>query len=315
MCFLLLLLLFGPGFLFGFGFDEVAAAVGRSEAACRQLVVRARRHMRAGLPRFEAVREERDRLAARFFDALRDGDVGGLRELLAAYCRAYNNWIWDFCEKDRKRLIPAGHVSLRNPEAAVAEVHRLAKKGFRAVFIAPDLIDGHRFSETMFDPFWQACEDEELPVGLHVVARPVREHAVPDVFDGVNLPYHVSMCFPSDVMYGFAAAMFEGLFERFPRLRMVLLEAGGLTLDVRTREVSVDGASTTLSSREFTLLEVLMRHPGQVLSQTQLLDQVWGYGFDGASNVVETYVRHLRRKIGAERIQTVRRAGYRLVLE
>ncbi|REF37384.1 RNA polymerase sigma-70 factor [Thermasporomyces composti] len=70
--------------VFGFGFDEVAAAVGRSEAACRQLVVRARRHMRAGLPRFEAVREERDRLAARFFDALRDGDVGGLRELLAA---------------------------------------------------------------------------------------------------------------------------------------------------------------------------------------------------------------------------------------
>ena len=93
----------------------------------------------------------------------------------------------------------------------------------------------------------------------------------------------------------------------------VLLEGGGLTLDVRTREVRVDGKTTTLSSREFTLLEVLLRHPGQVLSQTQLLDQVWGYGFEGASNVVETYVRHLRRKIGADRIQTVRRAGYRLV--
>ena len=93
----------------------------------------------------------------------------------------------------------------------------------------------------------------------------------------------------------------------------VLLEGGGLTLDVRTREVRVDGKTATLSSREFTLLEVLLRHPGQVLSQTQLLDQVWGYGFEGASNVVETYVRHLRRKIGADRIQTVRRAGYRLV--
>ena len=93
----------------------------------------------------------------------------------------------------------------------------------------------------------------------------------------------------------------------------VLLEGGGLTLDVRTREVRVDGRTTTLSSREFTLMEVLLRHPGQVLSQTQLLDQVWGYGFEGASNVVETYVRHLRRKIGADRIQTVRRAGYRLV--
>ncbi|MFH8465884.1 RNA polymerase sigma-70 factor [Streptomyces sp. NPDC017991] len=70
--------------VFGFGFDEVATAVGRSEAACRQLQVRARRHMRAGRPRFEADREEREQLAARFFEALREGDVGGLRDLLAA---------------------------------------------------------------------------------------------------------------------------------------------------------------------------------------------------------------------------------------
>jgi RNA polymerase sigma-70 factor (ECF subfamily) len=70
--------------VFGFGFPEVAAAVGRSEAACRQLAVRARRHMDVGRPRFEADRREREELAARFFDALRDGDLDGLRELLAA---------------------------------------------------------------------------------------------------------------------------------------------------------------------------------------------------------------------------------------
>lgn len=70
--------------VFGFGFDEVAAAVGRSEAACRQLLVRARRHMRAERPRFEADRQERRELATRFFDALKDGDLGGLRDLLAA---------------------------------------------------------------------------------------------------------------------------------------------------------------------------------------------------------------------------------------
>ncbi len=70
--------------VFGFGFDEVATAVGRSEAACRQLLVRARHHMEAGRPRFEAVRKEREELASRFFDALREGDVAGLRELLAA---------------------------------------------------------------------------------------------------------------------------------------------------------------------------------------------------------------------------------------
>jgi RNA polymerase sigma-70 factor (ECF subfamily) len=70
--------------VFGFGFGEVASAVGRSEAACRQLAVRARRHMDAGRPRFEADRREREKLAARFFGALREGNVESLRELLAA---------------------------------------------------------------------------------------------------------------------------------------------------------------------------------------------------------------------------------------
>src|SRR6185312_6229147 len=70
--------------VFGFGFGEVALAVGRSEAACRQLAVRARRHMDAGRPRFEADQKEREELAGRFFVAFRDGDVDELRELLAA---------------------------------------------------------------------------------------------------------------------------------------------------------------------------------------------------------------------------------------
>jgi RNA polymerase sigma-70 factor, ECF subfamily len=70
--------------VFGFGFSEIASAIGRSEPACRQLAVRARRHMDNGRPRFEADRQEREELAARFFDALRDGDVEALRELLAA---------------------------------------------------------------------------------------------------------------------------------------------------------------------------------------------------------------------------------------
>jgi RNA polymerase sigma-70 factor, ECF subfamily len=70
--------------VFAFGFADIADAVGRSEAACRQLAVRARRHMDAGRPRFEADRREREELASRFFDALRAGEVDGLRELLAA---------------------------------------------------------------------------------------------------------------------------------------------------------------------------------------------------------------------------------------
>jgi RNA polymerase sigma-70 factor (ECF subfamily) len=70
--------------VFGFGFPEIASAGGRSEAACRQLAMRARRHMDEGRPRFEADRKERAALAERFFGAFREGDVDGLRELLAA---------------------------------------------------------------------------------------------------------------------------------------------------------------------------------------------------------------------------------------
>jgi RNA polymerase sigma-70 factor (ECF subfamily) len=70
--------------VFGFGFPEIASAVSRSEAACRQLAVRARRHMDAGRSRFEADRTEREELAERFFDAFREGNVDGLRDLLAA---------------------------------------------------------------------------------------------------------------------------------------------------------------------------------------------------------------------------------------
>jgi RNA polymerase sigma-70 factor (ECF subfamily) len=73
--------------VFGFDFPEIASAVGRSEAACRQLAVRARRHMDAGRPRFEVDRRGREELAGRFFDAFKDGNVDNLRELLAAGVR------------------------------------------------------------------------------------------------------------------------------------------------------------------------------------------------------------------------------------
>ena len=90
------------------------------------------------------------------------------------------------------------------------------------------------------------------------------------------------------------------------------LRAGGIVLDLRSRRVTAGDRTTDLSSREFLLLESFLRHPGQVLSREQLLSQVWGYDFDPGSNVVDVYVRYLRRKIGAAAIETVRGMGYRL---
>ncbi|WP_088288121.1 response regulator transcription factor [Kineosporia sp. A_224] len=91
-----------------------------------------------------------------------------------------------------------------------------------------------------------------------------------------------------------------------------VLTVGDLTVDLTRRTATRGDVTVDLSAREFALLEVLARHPGQVLSQQQLLDRVWGYDFDPGSNVVEVYVAYLRRKLGADLVQTVRGAGYRL---
>jgi DNA-binding response OmpR family regulator len=98
-----------------------------------------------------------------------------------------------------------------------------------------------------------------------------------------------------------------------PTADTTVLETGGISLNLRTRKVSVDGADIDLSAREFSLAETLMRHPGQVLSREQLLSIVWGYDFDPGSNVVDVYVGYLRRKLGVGTIDTVRGMGYRFV--
>ncbi|RSM69286.1 DNA-binding response regulator [Amycolatopsis sp. WAC 01375] len=97
-----------------------------------------------------------------------------------------------------------------------------------------------------------------------------------------------------------------------PEAEPAVLRAGKLSLDLRTRKVSVAGEEKDLTAREFALLETLLRNRGQVLSREQLLGGVWGFDFDPGSNVVDVYIRYLRAKIGAERIETVRGMGYRL---
>lgn len=91
-----------------------------------------------------------------------------------------------------------------------------------------------------------------------------------------------------------------------------VLSAGDISLDLHSRKVTVGGKEKDLSAREFVLLETFLRHPGHVLSREQLLSHVWGYDFDPGSNVVDVYVRYLRKKIGADAIETVRGMGYRL---
>jgi len=85
-----------------------------------------------------------------------------------------------------------------------------------------------------------------------------------------------------------------------------------ISLDLRTRRVSVGGTEFDLTAREFTMLEFFLRHAGQVLSREQILSRVWGFDHDPGSNVVDVYIRYLRQKLGNDAVQTVRGMGYRL---
>jgi DNA-binding response OmpR family regulator len=112
---------------------------------------------------------------------------------------------------------------------------------------------------------------------------------------------------------------FEELLARI-RLRLrdtstpetTMVHAGSVTLDLRSRRASVGDRVVELTAREFALLETFMRHRDQVLTREQLLSHVWGYDFDPGSNVVDVYVRYLRKKLGGDVIDTIRGMGYRL---
>jgi two-component system OmpR family response regulator len=116
--------------------------------------------------------------------------------------------------------------------------------------------------------------------------------------------------------FGELLARLRALARRGPVERPVLLEVGDLRLDPATRQVWRSDTEIALSAKEFSLLEVFMRRPGEVLSRFQLLEHGWDYDYENRSNVVDVYVRYLREKIdrpfGRDSIETVRGAGYRL---
>ncbi|BAS56858.1 MULTISPECIES: response regulator transcription factor [Leptolyngbya] len=89
-------------------------------------------------------------------------------------------------------------------------------------------------------------------------------------------------------------------------------QAGEIVLDLLTRQVWRGSTLIEMSSKEFALAEVFLRHPMQVMSREQLLDRVWGYTYDPGSNIIDAYIKQLRKKLGSETIETVRGVGYRL---
>jgi len=112
------------------------------------------------------------------------------------------------------------------------------------------------------------------------------------------------------------AARLRALVRRDDRARPVMLAEGDLKLDPASKRAWRGSAELQLSPKEFSLLELFLRHPGTVLTRSQILDAAWDFAYDGTSNVVDQYVTYLRKKIdvpfGRHDLETVRGMGYRL---
>lgn len=218
-------------------------------------------------------------------------------------------------------------ILLIEDEAAIADfVQRgLQAEGY-AVSLASDGVEGER--SALGDDIDLVILDVMLPGrdGLEVLrgiraAKPdlpvVMLSARADVEDRVagldgGATDYVTKPFSFDELAARVRAHLRTPGQRDP----TSLEAAGIHLDLLSRKVTRDGDAVHLSAKEFDLLAYFLRHPDQALSRQQILSAVWGYDFDPGTNVVEVYIRYLRRKLDQpERpapIDTIRSVGYRL---
>jgi len=148
-------------------------------------------------------------------------------QLATAYARAYNRWLADFCRADPRRLFPIAHISLLDPEGAVAEARRAREDGCVGIFLSPDMAarGGRHFDDPVFAPFWETAQDLEMPIAFHVVVRDrqwFRQWQRYDPSDGLFGFAFLAI----DVMAAFTQMLCSAMFEKYPRLQCAVLEAG-----------------------------------------------------------------------------------------
>jgi len=150
------------------------------------------------------------------------------QDLANAYCRAYNNWLHDFAQSCADRVWPVAIVNWYDVDAAAVELENCLKRGFKALFVPPETIGDKRLSDPAFDRIWAVCQDANLPACLHVVVR----------FSGAAVPFAKWQATSPGPLFGFGlgatgqlmpaltSMVTDGLFERFPTLKVVSVEAG-----------------------------------------------------------------------------------------
>jgi predicted TIM-barrel fold metal-dependent hydrolase len=145
--------------------------------------------------------------------------------IAAATCRAYNNWLADFCGGDRNRLHGVGMLALQDPDAAAAEVLRAHDDlGFRAVFARPNPICGRNLDDPAYEPVWKALSERQMTLGLHEGGMPPLPQAGSDRLTNAEQKHICSH--PMEQMVAAVSLIYGGVLERFPGLNVAFLEAG-----------------------------------------------------------------------------------------
>jgi predicted TIM-barrel fold metal-dependent hydrolase len=146
-------------------------------------------------------------------------------ELSQAYCRAYNRWIADFCRGSAGRLIPIAHLSLGDPEAAAAELERAVKDGCRGAFVVPFTWSHRAHGDPVHDPVYAKAVELDVPIAIHPAFEPF-ELRSPRFENGHRLSLLAAATAGEGVRHAFTTFYDFATFDRFPALRLVLLECG-----------------------------------------------------------------------------------------
>jgi predicted TIM-barrel fold metal-dependent hydrolase len=152
-------------------------------------------------------------------------------ELSAAYCRAYNRWIVDFCSESGGRLLPIAHISLGDPAEAARELERAVRAGVKGAFFAPFTWTGKAQAHPFYDVFWATAQELDVPIAIHPTIEPL-ELGVHRRFgedlalsEPMRLGWYHDVFAAQGVQHTFGACFHYGLFERFPQLKLVVLES------------------------------------------------------------------------------------------
>jgi predicted TIM-barrel fold metal-dependent hydrolase len=146
-------------------------------------------------------------------------------EVMGAFVRAYNTWLYEeFCSYDPARLKGVAAVNQHDPEDMVKELHRSANLGWKAVFLRPNPVKGRILSDPAYEPFWAACEDLDMAVGIHEGHWSRLPTTGADRF---NTRFALHACsHPMEQMMALLALIEGGVLERHPQLRIGFLESG-----------------------------------------------------------------------------------------